>query len=127
MNKKSLFVWCLSTSLLALPATSSAFSVVNATKDIFTISINNQCSTEFGNVPMNRETAVSDSVIKKLCGSNIDNCVGRIHKLENCGGMEIGSFLFDKEGLVKFSPTTHAHGYTVKPIVHMNLVAVGQK
>lgn len=123
---KQIVVLCLSVTLLVLPVITSAFSIVNATRNPFTVSINQHCSTEFGNVQVNRDAEVSDAVMLNLCGQHTNDCIGRIHQSQHCSGLEIGSFAFDHEGVVKTAIGTTAQGYSVKAIIYMNLVAVGQ-
>ena len=126
MKPEKITAACIIATMFTLPAIASAFSLVNATDAPFTVSINNYCSSAFGNVPVHRETHVNDGVIMNLCGKNNDNCVGRIHELENCTGLEIGSFVFNNDAEVQGSPVTQAPGFSVKPIVYMNLVAIGK-
>lgn len=120
MKMKSL----LTLMMVGLPSMASAFSIVNGTDAPLTVSVNNICST--ANLQPHRETAVSDGEIMNLCGRT-KNCTARIYKLENCTGMEIGSFVFNKKAWVQQAPVTHHLDYSVKVIYYMNLVAVGLK
>jgi len=122
MNLKSL----LPVLMLGVPAMSSAFSIFNATHAPFTVSVNNICSTAFGSVQIDRETAVDEDEIMNLCG-RANPCVARIHELENCTGLEIGSVVFNGYAQVQQSPVTHHPKYSVKVIYYMNFVAVGLK
>lgn len=85
---------------LPLLASAKSLTIVNSTKQPFSVRVNNLCSSEFGVIKKNSTKTVAEEKLNQLCAQNSSNCEAMIFKSKNCTGNQIGNFMFDtKTGL----------------------------
>jgi len=112
----------IGSSLIVLPLTAAAkpLTLVNATKDSFTVRVNYYCSGEFGLMKANSSKTVGEEQLDKLCGQTSTNCEAKIFKSNDCTGKEIGSFTFDtKTGLKDNFQSAQNYSMTVSYQLNM--------
>lgn len=113
--------------LMALPVLTSAkpLTVINSTKSPFTVSVNNNCSNDFGIINKDNSKRVTEDTLVKLCGANASNCSAVIYKSNDCSGKQIGDFLFDAKIGVKDSFHS-AKNYSMTVSYGLNWVTLTQ-
>ena len=103
-----------------LVATAKPLTLVNATKDSFTVRVNYYCSGEFGTMKPNSSKVVGEEQLDKLCGQTSSNCEAKIFRSNDCTGNQIGSFKFDtKTGLKDNFQSAQNYSMTVSYQLNM--------
>jgi hypothetical protein len=127
-KKKTMIVLMIASSaLLTLPLLASAkpLTLLNATKKSFTVSVNNNCASEFGVLKVNSSKTVAEEALNKLCALNASDCKIVIFKSNDCTGEQIAGFVIDvKTG---FKNTFHsAKHYSITYSTTLNWLTLTQ-